>query len=115
MPTAAEMQEINRVTSNLDPKTAAAMRILFIITEFRNEEADIYINTALQKNGKVPPRIARELMQYNLVSKDRTIPLPLQAAIKSAIKTSHLAVKTLRSPHLLPKPDFKFLLGNVVF
>ncbi len=113
MPTAIEMSEINRVTSVMDPRTAAAMRVLFIITEFQNEETDHYISTALQENGTVKETIAKELRQYDLVAQDGTIPESIKIAIKHAVETQHLEVKNRKSPNLGPSPTFRFIIQNV--
>ena len=109
MPTSAQWAEIERVTANLDPATAHAMRTLFVITEHENiPEANDLIIAALQEKGKVPEKAVKTLAGYKLVDTDGTISKALKTAIQDAVKTHHLEIKGL------PTPQLKIILSNLL-
>tara|TARA_R110002095_G_scaffold116994_2_gene102059 strand:+ start:3958 stop:4527 length:570 start_codon:yes stop_codon:yes gene_type:complete len=93
MPTLDELQKITRVTAPLEPKTAAAMRLIFLLTEQQSGDMNRYIAAALRPDALIPPSVAKVLQSYNLVDSDGKIPDQLKAAIQNAVETNHLTLK----------------------
>ena len=102
------MQEIDRVTSTMDDKTASAMRTLFIITEHENiPAADDLIGAAMQVKGRICAAATEVLAKYNLVDQHGNIPGGLKQAIRDCVASRHLRVRGPNTPHL--KPDIEAL------
>jgi len=93
MPNLDELEKITKITNALDPKTAAAMRIIFLLTEHHNENMSDYIATAMRDNAKISPAIAEVFSPYHLVNEDGEIPHELKTAIRNAVKTHYLSVE----------------------
>lgn len=93
MPNLDELEKISKITRPLEPKVAAAMRILFLLTEHHNENINHYIAAAMRSNITIPPNITKVLLPYNLVNENGEIPKQLKTAIRNAVKTNYLTVE----------------------
>ena len=99
MPSFAEMEEIKRVTANMDPRTAAAMRDLFLITEVgHNAAATELIAACALHTHTVSPRTTGMLELFDLVNHDGTIRGTVRFAVRQAIRSHHLELRC--SPEL---------------
>lgn len=93
MPTLEDLENINKTTEALEPKIAAAMRVIFLLTEQDSQYMNDYICVAADLEPELSDTVRDILRPYNLVDKNGHIPKDIKQAIQNAIKTRHLEVR----------------------
>lgn len=93
MPTLDELQRIAAFTNALEPEIAAALRVIFLLTEHDSQYMNDYIAVAVGAEAELSDTVRDILCPYHLVGEDGSIPVGICQAICRAVDMQYLEVR----------------------